>query len=165
MLLHSLRRNTEGRRDPLRGSGCALATHRGKYASKRTESQGDWGERDEEGEGGHLRPSSLTFVCAYARWYLYIELNIRYIIHFKFFLLACPGNVRITRTLRDRAHKRTLSPFFSLALSLLPALFPCLSRNRSRTRVYVRFRGSVYIVYVYTLRRVRSKLTSASALL
>ena len=52
------------------------------------------------------------------RVYLYIELNIRYIIHFKFFLLACPENVCITRTLAAPAHSRSPSLFLSLFLPL-----------------------------------------------
>lgn len=121
------------------------------------------------------------------RVYLYIELNIRYIIHFKFFLLACPENVCITRTLAAPAHSRSPSLFLSLFLPLSlpftpfrPPFPPCpllsfsfsgsfdsvsslLSRSRSWTCAHAYRQLFYQYIYMYTLKRAPSKLTTAAA--
>lgn len=172
MLLHSCRRNRGPREPGARASATTAEQRQILERRRRTAGCGTGVSRGERGTKttrdtyvfGRARTAPPVPLCEYTRGYLYIELNIRYIIHFKFFLLACPRS-RGDRSYVLRAHNlpASLSLFFFPLRSVSSLVSRrTLANARSRTRATAAAGtptrpGSS----MYALRRVPSKLTSA----
>lgn len=142
MLLHSCRRNRGPREPGARASATTAEQRQILERRRRTAGCGTGVSRGERGTKttrdtyvfGRARTAPPVPLCEYTRGYLYIELNIRYIIHFKFFLLACP------RSRGDRMYyAHTTFPPLCLSSSFLSAPSPASSpAERSRTLAHGR---------------------------